>query len=66
MLFILNKLFKSRVTASALVLAIGALLGACSGPETTSQIGVYSGRHYNTDKDPVSYTHLTLPTMDSV
>lgn len=51
MLFILNKLVKSRRTASALVLAIGALLGACSGPETTSQIGVYSGRHYNTDKD---------------
>ena len=51
MLFILNKLVKLRRTVSALVLAIGALLGACSGPETTTQIGVYSGRHYNTDKD---------------
>ena len=52
MLFILNKLVKTRGVASALVLAMGVLLGACSGPETTTQIGVYSGRHYTTDKDP--------------
>ena len=60
MLFILNKLSKSRVVVSALVLAIAGLLGACGGRETTTQIGVYSGRHYNTDKD--LYTRFTEAT----
>ena len=48
--FILNKPRGSKAAASSLVLALGALLGACGAPETTTQIGVYSGRHYNTDK----------------
>ena len=60
MLFILNKLPASKAAASALVLALGALLGACGAPETTTQIGVYSGRHYNTDKE--LYTRFTEAT----
>ena len=41
---------------------MGGLLGACSGPEATSQtqIGVNSGRHYNTDK--VLYERFTEAT----
>ena len=48
--FILNKLMTLRRVAPVALLATGALLGACGPPETTTQIGVYSGRHYNTDK----------------
>ena len=60
MLFILNKLPASKAAASALVLALGALLGACGARETTTQIGVYSGRHYNADKE--LYTRFTEAT----
>ena len=51
MLFIFNKLIKPRSIAHTLVLAVRGLLGACGGPESTTRIVVYSGRHCNTDKN---------------
>ena len=57
MLFILNKLMKLRWAAPVALLAMGTLLGACSRSDTTDQIGVYSGRHYN-----LSLIHISEPT----
>ena len=48
--FILNKYRVLKVAAqSSLAVSIGILLIAC-GSKGPREIGVYSGRHYNTDK----------------
>ena len=48
--FILNKNHSCKVAAQAsLAVSIGILLIAC-GSKKSTEIGVYSGRHYNTDK----------------
>ena len=48
--FIVNKHRFCKVAAqSSLAVSIGVLLMACGSKEAT-EIGVYSGRHYNTDK----------------
>ena len=48
--FILNKYRFCKVAAQAsLAVSIAILLIACDSKEST-EIGVYSGRHYNTDK----------------
>ena len=48
--FILNKNRSCKVAAQAsLAVSIGILLIAC-GSKKSTEIGVYSGRHYNTDK----------------
>ena len=59
MLFILNKLPASKAAASALVLALGALLGAC-GARDYNPDRVYSGRHYNAGGS--FYTRFTEAT----
>ena len=50
MLFILNKSPLLRAFVAALTLGGASLLAGCGGGES-QQIGVYSGRHYNTDKE---------------
>ena len=47
--FILNKHVVMKVVGAAFALAGAVVLGAC-GKNQPAEIGVYSGRHYNTDK----------------
>ena len=47
--FILNKHVVPRGVGAAFALAGAVVLGAC-GKNQPAEIGVYSGRHYNTDK----------------
>ena len=50
MLFILNKSPLLRAFVAALTLGGASLLAGCGGGES-QQIGGYSVRHYNTDKE---------------